>query len=240
MMPEVDRKFKARPTAAPLCDSDRMSQTKDSSATPTSPWKEVAALLFLAREPVSNRRLAQLAGLQDATAARTAVAELNQRLDRAGRAFRVEEVAGGLQMLTHKDFAQWIRRRSDVPPEQWLSPAMLETLAIVAYRQPIVRAEIEAIRGVNCDEVLRQLLQRDLIRIAGRNEDLGRPYLYETTRTFLQLFGLSSLDNLPKVQKIRAVEAEIADRINDSVTKPGENTGDGEEEIRTPTNSIHR
>jgi segregation and condensation protein B len=91
---------------------------------------------------------------------------------------------------------------------------MLETLAIIAYRQPMVRAEVEAIRGVNCDEVLRQLLQRDLIRISGRDEELGRPYLYETTRTFLQLFGLPSLDNLPKLQKIRASEAEIADKLN--------------------------
>jgi segregation and condensation protein B len=90
---------------------------------------------------------------------------------------------------------------------------MLETLAIIAYRQPVERAEVEAIRGVSCDEVLRQLMQRDLVRIAGRLEDLGRPYLYGTTRKFLQVFGLQSLEYLPRAQKIREAEAEIASRL---------------------------
>lgn len=175
----------------------------------------VEAVLFLAKEPISYRRLAAAAGLPDATAARSEVSAINQRLEAEGRAWVIEEVANGVQMLTRKEFAPWVRRRPEVPSEQLLSPAMLEALAIIAYRQPIVRAEIEAIRGVNCDEILRQLLQRDLIRIAGRNEDLGRPYLYETTRTFLQLFGLSSLDNLPKLQKIRASEAEIANKLHE-------------------------
>lgn len=180
------------------------------------PLAVVEGALFAAREPISFRRLAALTGLPDATAARSAVTEINRRLDEEGCAFRVEEVAGGVQMLTRKEFATWVRRRPEVPSEHLLSQAMLETLAIIAYRQPIVRAEIEAIRGVNCDEILRQLLQRTLIRIAGRNEELGRPYLYETTRTFLQLFGLTSLDNLPKLQKIRAAEAEIAVRLNET------------------------
>jgi segregation and condensation protein B len=90
---------------------------------------------------------------------------------------------------------------------------MLETLAIIAYRQPVVRAEVEAIRGVSCEEVLRQLLQRNLVRIAGRDEELGRPFLYGTTREFLRIFGLQSLDNLPRFQKIIDAEAEIAERI---------------------------
>jgi segregation and condensation protein B len=181
--------------------------------TPT-PESLLEAILFASKEPISYRRLAMAAGLPDATAARSCIATINRLFDENGRAFRIEEVAGGVQMLTRKEFATWVRRRPEVPSEQLLSPAMLETLAIIAYRQPMVRAEVEAIRGVNCDEVLRQLLQRDLIRISGRDEELGRPYLYETTRTFLQLFGLPSLDNLPKLQKIRASEAEIADKLN--------------------------
>jgi segregation and condensation protein B len=183
------------------------------------PFAVVEGALFAAREPLSYRRLAAVSGLQDATAARSAVIEINKRLEAQGCAFQVEEVAGGVQMLTRKEFASWVRRRPDVPSEHLLSHAMLETLAIIAYRQPIVRAEIEAIRGVNCDEILRQLLQRALIRIAGRDEELGRPYLYETTRTFLQLFGLTSLDNLPKLQKIRAAEAEIAVRLNETAPR---------------------
>jgi segregation and condensation protein B len=143
---------------------------------------------------------------------------LNQGYDQHGRAYRIEEVAGGLQLLTRKQFALWIRRGQQVPAEQVLSPAMLETLSIVAYRQPVVRAEIESIRGVACDEVLRQLIQRGLVRISGRDEDLGRPFLYETTKAFLRVFGLESVDNLPRFQKILQAESEIASRIRNALT----------------------
>jgi segregation and condensation protein B len=177
--------------------------------------QRIEAILFLSTEPISARRLAAMAELPDPTAARSSVVALNSKYDAAGRAFRIEEVAGGMQMLTRPQFAPWLRRFGQVPGEQLLSPGMLETLAIVAYRQPIVRAELEAIRGVSCDEVLRQLMQRDLVRIAGRHEELGRPYLYETTKRFLQLFGLQSLDNLPRAQKIREEEADIATRLSD-------------------------
>ena len=121
-------------------------------------------------------------------------------------------------MLTRPQFAPWLRRLELVPPETVLSASMLETLAIIAYRQPVPRSEIEAIRGVGSDEALRQLMQRNLVRIEGRSEDLGRAYLYGTTRQFLQLFGLQSLDFLPRAQKIREAEAEIAMRISTQPT----------------------
>lgn len=186
--------------------------------------QRIEAILFLSTEPISARRLAAMAELPDPTAARSSVAALNSKYDAAGRAFRIEEVAGGMQMLTRPQFAPWLRRFGQVPGEQLLSPGMLETLAIVAYRQPIVRAELEAIRGVSCDEVLRQLMQRDLVRIAGRHEELGRPYLYETTKRFLQLFGLQSLDNLPRAQKIREEEADIATRLSDQTSGVASNS----------------
>ena len=173
----------------------------------------IEAYLMVHSEPVSVRKLMVALGFEDPTAVRTAVAGMNERYDRSGRAYRVEEVAGGLQLLTRKQFAYWVRRLEDVPGEQMLSVGMMETLAIIAYRQPVVRAEVEAIRGVGCDEVLRQLLQRNLVRIAGRQEELGRPFLYGTTREFLQLFGLQSLDNLPRFQKIIDAEADIANRL---------------------------
>ncbi len=171
------------------------------------------AILLIAREPLSARRLAVLAGLADPTQARTLARRLNEQYDLHGHAFRIEEIAGGMQLLSRPQFASWLRRLDHVPGEELLSQGMLETLAIVAYRQPLLRAEIEAIRGVGCDEVLRQLMQRDLVRICGRHEDLGRPYLYGTTKRFLQLFGLQSLDSLPRAQKIRIAEAEIASRL---------------------------
>lgn len=171
------------------------------------------AILFVSREPLSARKLAVLAGLSDPTEARTLAKLLNESYDRHGYSFRIEEIAGGLQLLTRPQFARWIRRLEIAPGEILLSQGMLETLSIIAYRQPVERAEIEAIRGVSCDEVLRQLIQRDLVRIAGRLEDLGRPYLYGTTRKFLQVFGLQSLEYLPRAQKIREAEAEIASRL---------------------------
>jgi segregation and condensation protein B len=168
-------------------------------------------------EPISAKQLGILTGFPDPTSVRAAVSQMNQNYDRLGRGYRIEEVAGGLQLLTRKQFALWIRRSDQVPPEQLLSPAMLETLSIIAYRQPVIRAEIESIRGVAC-EVLRQLIQRDLVRISGREEELGRPFLYETTKTFLKLFGLKAVDNLPRFQKILQQESEIASRIRNTLT----------------------
>ena len=151
-------------------------------------------MLFLSRHPQTSRKLAELAGLADGTKARTLVRTLNWRYDALGSAFRIEEVAGGFQLMTRAKFAPWLRRLYPASPEVRLSPPAMETLAVVAYRQPVLRAEIEAIRGVQSGEVLRQLIERDLVRIAGRSEELGRPFLYGTTRQFLQVFGLRHLD----------------------------------------------
>lgn len=172
--------------------------------------RRVEAVLLMAREPVSSRKLAQWTGLADTTEARTLTRRLNEQYDQNGRSMRVEEVAGGFQLRTRPQFAKWLRRLDFVPGEQRLTPPSLETLAIVAYRQPILRAELEAIRGVGCGEVLRQLMQRDLVRICGRSEDLGRPYLYGTTTRFLQLFGLPSLEKLPRLEKVRELDQMLA------------------------------
>ncbi|MCR9291777.1 MAG: SMC-Scp complex subunit ScpB [bacterium] len=166
---------------------------------PTSKIRRVEAVLFVAREGISSRKLAKLAGLADATEARTLIRHLNQRYVETGRAFRVEEVAGGFALMTDVSFATWLRRLGTVPGVRKLSQASLETLALVAYRQPVQRAEIEAIRGVSCSEVLKQLMELELIRISGRSEELGRPYLYGTTKRFLQMFGLRSVDRLPRM-----------------------------------------
>ena len=128
---------------------------------------------------------------------------MNELFDAAGRAFRVEQVAGGFQLLSRRKFAPWLRRLAHIPSETRLSAPTLETLSVIAYRQPVPRADIEAIRGVNCGEILRQLLERDLVRIGGRSEELGRPYLYCTTKRFLQLFGLHNLDDLPRAEALR-------------------------------------
>lgn len=161
------------------------------------------AVLFLASEPLGLRKLAQLANLADATEARTLVGQLQLRYDQRGCAFQIAHVAGGYQLLTRRELAPWLRPLAGVLSEIRLSSPALETLAIVAYRQPVLRAEIEAIRGVACGEILRQLLDRDLLRIIDRSEELGRPLRYGTTRRFLQVFGLNSLNDLPWAQQLR-------------------------------------
>jgi segregation and condensation protein B len=142
--------------------------------------------------------------LEDGTQARTLIQRLNGRYDELGRAFRVEEIAGGYQLLTRRKFSAWLRRLAHVPGEIRLSAPSLETLAVIAYRQPVLKADIDAIRGVNCGEILRQLMERDLVRISGRSEELGRPFLYVTTRHFLNLFGLHNLNDLPRAAAIRS------------------------------------
>lgn len=201
------RPWAAEPRAGKLVLAG--SDSADTSPGPIGDLRQAArqrleAVLFLAREPLNTRKLAQYANLADGSEARTLIRHLNEHYDRLGRAFRVEQVAGGFQLLTRRLFSSWLRRLGHVPPELRLSAPALETLAVIAYRQPTPRADIEAIRGVNCGEVIRQLMERDLVRIGSRSEELGRPYLYNTTKRFLQLFGLVNLDDLPRTQEMKA------------------------------------
>ena len=158
----------------------------------------------MARSPLNTRKISQLADLEDGTQARTMIKQLNQHYDRVQRAFHVKRVAGGYQLRTRPQFADWIRRQDHIPNlnSNRLSTPAQETLTVVAYRQPIIKADIEAIRGVSCGEMLRQLLEKGLIKIAGRSEQLGRPFLYATTKEFLTGYGLTSLNGLPKAKQL--------------------------------------
>lgn len=178
-------------------------------ASPEEKMANLKAVLFLAKEPLSSRKLAQYSNLADGTEARTLVTRLNQQLDDGGRAFRVETVAGGYLLVTRPQFAKWLRRLEYVPSTTRLSAPAMETLSVVAYRQPVLRAEVEAVRGVGCGEMLAQLLNRDLVRISGRSEELGRPYLYSTTKRFLLTFGLRSIDELPGADLFREPKSSV-------------------------------
>jgi segregation and condensation protein B len=160
-------------------------------------------VLFLAREPLSLRKLAQMANLADATEARTMLQSLRQRYDERGCAFQVSQVAGGYRLLSRREFSQWLRPKGAVEETLRLSSPAMETLAVVAYRQPVLRAEVEAIRGVACGEILKVLLEKDLLRIMGRSEELGRPLRYGTTKRFLEVFGLCNLEQLPWAEQLR-------------------------------------
>ena len=157
------------------------------------------AALFLAKEPMSSRRLAQLAGLPEGTRTRRLIRSLNQRYDQDQSAFCVAEVAGGFQLRTRPELAAWLIRMQEVPSAVRLSTPAMETLTVIAYRQPVPRTEVERIRGVQCGDLIRQLLDQDLAKIVGRSEELGRPFLYGTTSKFLQVFGLGSLNDLPEL-----------------------------------------
>ncbi len=161
----------------------------------------VEALLFAAETPLPASRLASILEETTPDIIHDLVAELNADYLRGGRAFRISSIAGGYRLLTRPEYALWIKllQRSSRPR---LSQAALETLSIVAYRQPVARTELEAIRGVNVDGVLKTLVERDLVRIAGRAEGLGRPLLYATTDHFLEYFGLPDLDALPRPEEV--------------------------------------
>lgn len=204
-----------RPAVLKLCSPDAAPSSIDrNERQQLARRSRLEALLFIAREPLSLRKLAQLANLTDGTEARSLIANLRRRYDERGCAFRAEQVAGGYQLLTRPEFAPWIRGLAGPVDELRLSPPALETLAVVAYRQPVLRAEVEAIRGVACGEILRQLMDRDLLRIVGRSEELGRPLWYGTTKRFLQAFGLSRLEDMPIAAELRRKEPSDQDSEN--------------------------
>ena len=163
----------------------------------------VEAVLFVSREPLPIKKIAALSNCNDSVQARSFVKELNEIYMGSQRAFQIKRLAGGYQMLTRPQFSTWLRRLEHLPRPRRLSTPAMETLAVVAYRQPILKAEIEIIRGVNCGEMLKQLIERGLVRISGRSDELGRPYLYSTTKKFLEDFGLPSLDALPGNDQLR-------------------------------------
>ena len=182
--------------------------------------KEVArveAVLFLMKEPCPSRKLAAPADLPDGARARALVKELNARYERVGGAFRAVEVAGGYQLRTAPEFAPWLFRLQEAPSDARLANSAMETLAIIAYEQPVLRATIERIRGVHCGEMLRQLLERDLIKIVGRSEELGRPFLYGTTKKFLLAFGLAKIEDLPYREYAWATADEAKEIVEEIV-----------------------
>jgi len=134
---------------------------------------------------------------------REACDTLNQQYAATNRAFRIESVSGGRQMLTIAAFGQIVTRLKGQRAQTRLSQAALETLAIIAYRQPMLRAQLEAIRGVACGEVLKSLMERRLVKIVGRAEEVGRPMLYGTTPEFLRVFGIANLSDLPQAKDLR-------------------------------------
>jgi segregation and condensation protein B len=163
------------------------------------------ALILASPEPIPLARLSSLIPRCQPGLARALVGELNSEYAERGRAFEIWEVAGGFQLRTLPAFAAYVQASQPERPLR-LSHAALETLAVIAYRQPVTRAEIEHVRGVDAGAVLRSLLERHLLRIAGHREVPGRPLLYTTSRRFLEIFGLARIEDLPTLRDL----AELA------------------------------
>ncbi len=164
----------------------------------------VEGLLFSSKEPVGASRLASVIGDLTTQEVKTLVEAIGKDFRRQKRGVMIEEIAGGYRVVTVPDLSDAVKKLHRIRTEDRLSPAALETLAIVAYRQPVIRADIEVIRGVACGGTLKWLMEKGLVKIQGRAEVLGRPLLYGTTRQFLEQFGIPSIKDLPRVDEFRA------------------------------------
>jgi segregation and condensation protein B len=169
------------------------------------------ALLFMVADPLPINRIMALLGAVPKHEIEQALTRLKEDYAQEGRGLHLAEIAGGYRIVTKPDYAPWIKRLDKVKPPAKLSRSALESLAIIAYKQPIVRAEIEQIRGVETSGVLRTLLERKLVRIVGRKEEPGRPIMYGTTKFFLEHFGLRDLSQLPPLREFKELgESEQA------------------------------
>ncbi|MFC1738990.1 SMC-Scp complex subunit ScpB [Planctomycetota bacterium] len=164
------------------------------------------AVLFASDEPLSTNRLANITETT-VKQINKCVQALNEKYQANNNSFRIEKIAGGYQMLTLSPYNYWLKKLLRARSDSKLSPAALETLAIIAYKQPVIRADIEAIRGVTVGEVVRNLMYKGLVKVVGRAEVLGRPMLYGTTKKFLENFGLNSLKDLPKTEELKKPDA---------------------------------
>ncbi len=187
----------------------------------------IEAVLMTADSPVSPGRFADLLSDANGRDIRDAIDELKAQYDEAGHAFTIVELAGGFQLATRRHFAPWIRKFHQTRTSVRLSQAALETLAIVAFKQPLTRIEVDNIRGVGCGGVLHTLMEHNLVRIVGRSDGIGKPMLFGTTRDFLSVFGLKSLADLPKPKELEELMAE-ASGVRGVEHDPQDSSVDGE------------
>ena len=188
-------------SAAPVAVEGE-EEVEESGELPEVDLAILEAMLFSTHHPLTGQRVGELLEIKSQKAIKRAVQALNEQYEEAGRTFRIEQVAGGYQMLSLPEYGDILKKLHQREADAKLSKAALETLAIIAYKQPILRADVEAIRGVACGETIRSLMEKHLVNIAGRAEEPGRPILYGTTKRFLQLFGLNNLKDLPQSEEL--------------------------------------
>lgn len=189
----------------------------------------IEALLFASEGPLTITQMKEVLEEVDLQVIRAQIEQLSNEYKDSARSFNIMEVAGGYQIFTDHTFAPWLQKLYHKSRAEKLSRPSLETIAIIAYRQPITRMEIEDIRGVNVDGVLKTLLEKSLVRISGRKAVAGRPFLYSTTRQFLETFGLKSLDNLPKLEEFGELAPLHQVETFERIVKEGEEDVKNEE-----------
>ena len=199
---ESDIEFQTTEGEPPFLPSQEDTGIEETSDAEVTVESVTEAVLFASDEPLTAARLADIVGT-GVKQIRQHIKDLNDKYQANNSAFRIEQIAGGLQMLTLSAYNHWLKKLLRARGDSKLSPAALETLAIIAYKQPVIRADIEAIRGVAAGEMIRSLMYKGLVKIVGRAEVLGRPMLYGTTRKFLEIFGLNSLKDLPKIEELK-------------------------------------
>ena len=199
----------------------------------------VEALIFASDTPLPESKIASYVEDLTSRGVRDLVKEINTEYSKSNRAFRIAKIAGGYQLNTQKQFAPWIKKIFKGRTKQRLSQAGLESLAIVAFKQPISRTEIDAIRGVNSGGVLKNLLERNFVAIAGRSTAVGKPLIYGTTSEFLRYFGVNDISDLPKPKEIEEIMGKmdgseaISQEVRDVLTSPDEEDAPVEESSHT-------
>jgi segregation and condensation protein B len=195
------------PSEPEVTDKGKATAPVDSELMPA-----IEAVLFAADEPLSFKEISRILGDVNVGLIKAGVNTIIEAMKRRGSGLMLVEVGAGWQLRTQRRYAQWVSRITEVKPLR-LSTAAIETLSIIAYRQPTIRHDIESLRGVDCGGMVRNLIQRGLVKSVGRSEGVGRPLLYGTTPYFLEFFGLRDLSDLPALRDLRELEEDDAGDI---------------------------
>ncbi|MFH1867345.1 MAG: SMC-Scp complex subunit ScpB [Candidatus Omnitrophota bacterium] len=206
---------------------------KDETLDDESAKRVIEALIFASDKPIPIRQLKDIIGDIDTRIIRKLINELKQEYEQSERSFGITEVAGGFQFSSNPTYGRWLKKLYKIKQSDYLTGPSLETLAIIAYKQPVTKTDIEFVRGVSVDGVTNNLLQKGLIRIAGRKDVVGKPFIYETTSSFLQYFGLNSVEELPALPEFKEADLGLKDKEDKNLIENTENqdsgTGGGEE-----------
>jgi len=201
----------------------------------------IEAILFVSEKSVTLAELKDVIEVNDPNLITEVINSIREDYETQDRGLRINEVAGGFRMATDPTLAVWLNKLYKSRYTDKLTKPSLETLSIIAYKQPITKAEIEAIRGVNVDGVIKTLLERELIRIAGRRETIGRPILYGTTNQFLEYFGLNAIAELPNLAEFESKASELLEEHNNNLEQTGQTqqeTSDNTQEVAKDTKSL--